>query len=144
MTDKFWAWLLLTFLATIAGSLLYMAFQKVEPTAGGVSLGNEYRSTSTFYLNSADRLIVSGPGALGSVVITEANTAEMDLFDVTTTNQNLRAATITSSSAWIAHFGASATAGTYVFDSSFYYGLYLDVGGTAATNPTSTLTYRAN
>nr|AKH46996.1 hypothetical protein [uncultured marine virus] len=107
---------------------------------GSVQQGSEYHSVITGGgITDPDGLLKTGGGALGSVVITGANTGLLDFYNATTTDVGARAASKTTSSLWVASIPASLAAGTYTFDAIFYDGLYVQVSGTL---PTSTITYR--
>lgn len=108
---------------------------------GSVTQGNEYMSTTTRSFNGTAltnfTVLRNIPGALGSVVITGANTGILRIHDATTTNALLRTNTATTT---LADFPASTAAGTYTFDVVANYGLvYEIVSGNA---PTSTITWR--
>lgn len=105
---------------------------------GSVMVSGEYRSTTTRAYNGVGivnlSVLNSNPGTLGSVVITGAGAGVINLYDGTSTVTNLAWPTTT-----IATIPASAAAGTYTFDLSYYKGLIIEVTG---TTPTSTITYR--
>lgn len=108
---------------------------------GGGSIGNvPFMATSTGETAEIASIAVlkSSWGTLGSVVLTGANTGEIYLYDATTTNNNLRKGTATSSIT-IAHFDSSATVGNYDFNSVLNNGLIVEVVGTA---PTTTITFK--
>lgn len=113
-------------------------------TVGSVAAGgNEYQATSTApnsvygAFTSGARLLKTGQGALGSVIITGAGAGVLNFYDATTTVISQR---ITSTSTvLIASIPASAAAGTYTFDAEFTDGLIVDIQGTM---PTTTITYR--
>lgn len=105
---------------------------------GSVPLGGEYHSTTTRTVAgialTSPTVLNTGPGALGSVVITGAGTGVINVYDGTTTTSHSDSATTT-----IATIPASAAAGTYTFDALYYKGLIIEIVGSAAT---STITYR--
>jgi hypothetical protein len=105
---------------------------------GSVNTFNEYHSSTTRnYIGTAMpnlSVLVNGPGALGSVVITGAGAGYINLFDATSTKTNTEWGTTT-----IASIPISAVAGTYTFDVSFQKGLLVEIIG---TTPTSTITFR--
>lgn len=112
-----------------------------EPSFGGVNIANEYHATTTIKNSTnVDTLISTGSGTLGSVIITTAGNTSFDLFDATTTDVTKRATTQSTSTIMIASFPASATVGTYTFDTVFTKGLFFDV--TAGTLGTTTITFR--
>lgn len=114
---------------------------KEEFTAGSVSVSNEYIATSTGETSGGTApqiLLKSGLSTLGQVTITGAATGEMYIYDATTTNNDLRISTATTSITRV-HFPASTVAGTYVFDAQFNNGIFIETIGTA---PTTTILYR--
>lgn len=108
--------------------------------SGSVTDGQGYMgtttSTGTFTSPSTVR---TGAGIFGSVVITGAATGIVNIYDATTTNISLRAASKATSTLVLATFPASAAAGTYTFDRNFNDGLIIDVIG---TSPTTTVTWK--
>lgn len=136
---------LLGVIAVVLVSLLL--FKGDNPVSlGSVNRANEYFATSTapntvYGARSADFLAIEGSGALGSIVISGAGTAGINVFDATTTNITLRAASMSTSSILIASVPPSAAAGTYTFDTLYEVALYIDIEG-AGNAPTTTITYR--
>ncbi len=120
--------------------LVVNVFLTPKQTDASVSRFAEYQGTTTRAFNGTAmanlQLIQSGPGTLGSVVITGAGTGVINFYDATSTGPHSDYATTT-----IATFPASTAAGTYTFDVLFTRGLVYEIVGTAAT---STVTYRAN
>lgn len=118
-------------------------------TLGSVSATNEYQATSTapnavYGALTADALIRTGRGSLGSVVVTGAAAGVLNFYDATSTNvQNGRAAAMSTSTILIASLPASIAAGTYVFDAEFTNGLYIELEH-SGTMPTTTVTWRPN
>lgn len=133
----------------VAGMLLVSAFfwgwflkpQPVPELQGAVVIGGEYQSTSTNYKSTNSTVLCSGGGALGSVVITGANTGIISFYNVTTTNLNLRTDQKPTSTILLPEIPTSAAAGTYTFDVVAPIGLWMDISG---AKPTSTITYRCN
>ena len=134
----------------VAGLLVAITFavlvlQQPRDVQGSARPGDEYTATSTGNSMfgstiSGDTLIKTGYGALGSVIITGANTGVFSIYDATTTDVNLRTGQKATSTILLASFPASVAAGTYTFDVTYTYGLYIDYNaGVAAT---STITYR--
>lgn len=126
-------------------ALSYIVFQPAQPSLGSVNRANEYIATSTAGSASvgaftASRLIQTGAGALGSVVITGANTGVINFYDATTTNISSRTGQSSTSSIHIASIPASLVAGTYTFDVAYTDGLYVDI--VSGTAPTTTITFR--
>jgi len=118
--------------------------KEVNPT-GSVSQANEYMATSTaanavYGALTTDKLLKTGQGALGSVVITGANTGIMNFYNATTSNVLARTNNIATSTILMASIPASAAAGTYTFDVAFTTGLLLELeSGNMAT---ATVTFR--
>ncbi len=133
----------------IAGSLLltalaFVLFQGTRPVQGSITPTQEYTATTTAANSvygatvTTGRLIRTGQGALGSIVITGANTGIVNIYNATTTDATKR---ITATSTILmASIPASAVAGTYTFDVGYTDGLYIDL--VSGTMPTSTVTYR--
>ena len=108
---------------------------------GGVTVGNEYTSTSTIHSAiTSNQLIREGWGSLGSVVITGAGTSAFTLYDATSTDFSTNPKRSTST-ALLATIPASLAAGTYTFDVTYTTGLFVYYD-TVATAVTSTITYR--
>ena len=109
-------------------------------TVGSVSRFSEYTSTTTKTFNGTSlatpSVLVLGPGTLGSITITGANTGVINIYDGTSTVTNKQTGTTT-----LATIPASTVAGTYTFDSLFTNGLVIEEIGLV---PTSTITYRQN
>lgn len=122
---------------------LYALFTE-QPWKAGASnfVGNDYEATSTknaIGTTLTDRLLKTGNGSFAQVVVTGAAAGQFTLYDATTTNTSLRAASMSTSSLKSWNFPASIVAGTYTFDTEFTYGLFLD---TESTAPTSTVMWR--
>lgn len=144
-------------LATLGGVLAGLALlltsllgQTVNPTTpetvfGGVTVGNEYRATSTaasatYGAWTTGRLVKTGTGSLGTIIITGANTGVINVYDATTTSVLKRATSKATSTILVASFPASTAAGNYVFDVEIKDGLYIDL--VSGLMPTTTITYR--
>lgn len=115
--------------------------QKKVSVFGGVNRGNEYIATSTRAANIGTSIgnpitLCATPGALGSVVITGANTGVINFYDGTSTAAHSDYATTT-----LATIPASTVAGDYIFDVVAIRGLVMETLGTVAT---ATVTYRCN
>ncbi len=128
----------------VLGALVFAYFSFIpRDSQASVSVTDEYMATSTAANASlgaftGSRKLVTGPGTIGSVVITGANTGVFSLIDATTSDATQR---ITATSTiLIASFPASTAAGTYTFDVAFKDGLYLYVD--SGSMATSTITYR--
>jgi len=133
----------LAVVALLLGGLLSMTVQDLS--LGSVAVSSEYQATST--AESADRgafigsrVIKTGHGTLGSVMITGAATGIVYLYDATTTDATARASSKATTTMLIAEFPASTAEGTYVFDVSFKDGLYFDLA--SGVMPTTTVTFR--
>lgn len=117
-----------------------------EHQLGSVNQANEYLATSTAASTvygatiTGDTLIKTGQGALGSVVITGANTGVINFYNATTTNVSARTGNTATSTILLASIPASAAAGTYTFDVFYTTGLYVDIE--SGNMPTTTITYR--
>lgn len=112
-----------------------------NPTFGSIAQNEAYYSTTTTSKTGVAianyALLKNGPGLLGSVVIANAGSAQMLLYDATTSNPSLRTNTATTV---LASIGAGATQNTYVYDSTFNYGLIVEY---LTSNPgTSTITWK--
>lgn len=133
-------------LALILGGMLETLQHPTPPVLGSVALYNEYTATSTAAneaygaLITGDKLIRTGSGTLGSVVVLGANTGIINIYDATTTSVLARAANRATSTILIASIPASMAAGTYTFDVSYRDGLYFDL--VSGVMPTTTVTYR--
>lgn len=102
----------------------------------------EYQGTTTSTGNFAvDQLVQTGPGTLGSIVITGAAAGTINIYDATTSNITLRAPSMSSSTILKATMPVSAAANTYTFDVLLSNGLFVN---TVGTMPTTTITYRPN
>lgn len=132
-------------LSVLIGAILFgfVIFTQDTPlnNFGSVNRGNEYHSTTTRAYPATSltdpTVLCSTPGALGSVVVTGANTSIINFYDATTTGPHSDHATTT-----VATLPASLAAGTYTFDVLVTRGLVFDQdGGTLAT---TTITYRCN
>ena len=125
-------------IALVVAGVYFFNLKSDDQTFQGVTVGNEYTATSTpSDMNLADGLIREGWGTLGSVIITEAGTAEYWLLNATNSLANTDVAT---STVLLGIVPASLAAGTYTFDVIYTDGLYLDVI-TAGTG-TSTISHR--
>lgn len=127
-------------------SALYIAWLLPQLTAGSVIVGSEYNATSTAASSvygaqtAGNKVLKTGYGSLGSVVVTGANTGIINLYNATTTNVNLRVPGTPTSTILIASIPASMAAGTYTFDATFNHGLLLDL--VSGAMPTTTITWR--
>lgn len=127
-----------------AGAIVLLAlvllFKNTQSTHASVSQGSEYQGTTTTQGSwLADGLLKTTGGALGSVVITGANTGVINIYDATTSDPSKRLASLSSSTILIATIPTNALAGTYTFDRLLFYGLVVNIVGTV---PTTTITFR--
>lgn len=132
----------------IGVSFIFLGGQSVA--LGSVSQTDEYIATSTAGNSlqgafTTSRVVKTGVGTFGSVVITGANTGIIAFYDATTTDATKRASSMATSTIFLGAIPASAAAGTYTFDVRFSNGLFVDrnpqdLGGGAF--PTTTITYR--
>jgi hypothetical protein len=138
---------------TVGVAIVVMAFvsafgiltYNTRTAFGSVSVTDEYNATSTaastvYGAFTTGRLIRTGTGSLGSVVITGANTGIINFYNATTSSVLLRTGQKASSTILMASVPASAAAGDYVFDSLYTDGLLVILEG--GIMPTTTITYR--
>lgn len=125
---------------TIALLALILLFKQSAPVYGSVSQGSEYQGTTTTQGSwLSDGQVKTSNGALGSVVVTGANTGVINIYDATTSDPTKRAASLSSSTILVASIPTNAVAGTYTFDRLLFYGLLVNIVGTV---PTTTITFR--
>ncbi len=122
----------------------YLLINQDSPL-GGVTVGNEYNATSTAANSvygglTTDKLLKTGWGSFGSVIITGANTGIVNFYNATTSNVLARTNQTATSTILIASIPASTTAGTYIFDVVFTDGLLLELE--SGNMPTTTVTWR--
>ena len=127
------------FLATIGGigfiAILLLFGSKGNTPLGSVQRANEYFATTTDSSLSSWKLIKSGTGVLGSVVVSLTSNAGLNLYDATTTVNGGVYGTTT-----LAAFNTT-TAGTYTFDVNFQKGLVIETISAVGIAST-TVTYR--
>lgn len=130
----------------IAVTLAMLVLQTPQNAYGSIRVGDELFATSTAAnavygaTITGDTLIKTGTGALGSVIITGANTGIINFYNATTSNVSARTGNTATSTILLASFPASAAAGTYTFDVVYTTGLLVELeSGLMAT---STITYR--
>jgi len=121
----------------ISGTVWYKLLSRIGGQTGSVAVSNEYNATTTDsnWNSSAGKLIKTGSGTLGSVVVTLSSNAPLYLYDATTTGPHSDHPTTT-----LAAF-SSTTAGTYTFDVSFMRGLIV-VGQSSVGVASTTITSR--
>lgn len=106
---------------------------------GSVVQSSEYQSTTTYVGFTNRPVLITGPGTLGSVIITGTTTGQMYLYDATTTNVNLRTGNLSTTTITIASFMPGEPVGVYTFDTRFQNGLLLDWQSPIGT---TTITFR--
>lgn len=125
--------------------LFFSPSSSLRTNFGSVSFGNEYQSTTTSPTSGltsfsattgAYKVLQTGSGTLGSVVVTLGSNAPLRIYDATSTVTNTQWATTT-----LADFKTTATAGTYTFDVIFQKGLLVETVSTVGIAST-TITYR--
>lgn len=103
---------------------------------GSVTAGNEYNSTTTsptFAVAPAFKLLKTGSGTLGSLIVTlSASGGVINIYDATTTTNGAIYGTTTLAKV------STATAGTYVFDTVFNRGLLVETVGSNIGSTTIT------
>jgi len=132
--------------ALLIGIVVGGIWFKPESTFSSVAVSNEYISTTTaaniLYCNTVtgDKLLKTGQGAFGSVVLLGLNTGNWHLYDATTTSVLKRTGQKATTTILIATFPTSLAANTYTFDIQFTDGLLLELD--SGSMPTSTITWR--
>jgi len=130
----------------IAVTLAMLVLQNPREAGASIRSGDEYTATSTAANSlygatiTGDRLIKTGYGSLGSVIITGANTGVINFYNATTSNVLRRTGNTATSSILLASFPASVAAGTYTFDVTYTDGLLVELD--SGVMSTSTITYR--
>lgn len=111
-------------------------------TLGSIGDGQAYNATSTsdwgIATVGAFKLLKSGSGVLGSVVITNATAGSFNIYDATTTVNGGQGAFYSTTT--LSKIGASVAAGTYTYDVSFNKGLIIEFQSTNIAS--STITWR--
>lgn len=131
-------------LAVLIASVAVVVWN-TSPSLASVSMTDEYIATSTAANSvyggfTSGRVLKTGTGTFGSVVITGANTGIVNFYNATTSNVNQRTGQKASSTILMASIPASAAAGTYTIDGLFTDGLLVVLEG--GNMPTTTITYR--
>lgn len=137
---KLFVALIVIYAILAVSAVLFGTRQNIHPQFGSVTQSNEYHATTTdANFGTLPKLIQTGTGALGSVIIEGATEgANLKIYDATTSNITLRGNTSTSS-IQIANFITTSLGGTYTFDIILQYGLLIEAGsGIASTS----ITYR--
>lgn len=125
--------------ATGIGSVIYTVSQNRIAPLGSVAQSGEYNYLSTYtklgvpaITGQVTSIKSNSSGTLGSIVITGAVAGALKFMDATSSTD--------VSSTTIVVIPASAAAGTYTLDTSFFRGLIME--GTPGLIPTSTITHR--
>jgi hypothetical protein len=131
--------------AMIITALFFSSYQEARVAQGATIQGNDYQATSTgaastYGAFTGSRLIKTGYGSFGNVVVTGANTGIVNFYDATTTDITLRTGNKSTSSILITTLPASMAANDYIFDVALSNGLYLEL--VSGIMPTTTVTYR--
>jgi len=130
-------WSIVVILGAIALTA-FLIFQNAQTAVGSVDFESAgYMSTSTDSNFSAGtgKLLKTGSGILGSVVVTLGSSAPLVIYDATTTIHTDSATTT------LVNFKTTATAGTYTFDVTFNKGLLI-VGASSVGMASSTVTWK--
>lgn len=132
--------LLSAIIVLIIGAIAVELKKTPAEITGGGGLG-DFTSTSTNLWTAVplNKVLRTGSGTLGRVVITVAPQTAFIIYDATTTNSSLRASIGTTSLNTLAVFPASATVGTYDFDAVYRNGLLFTSTGIVGT---STILYK--
>lgn len=127
---------------TIVLSIFAFTFyvKNTSQVQGSVAIANDYIATSTRQAVTGQVMqsyivLDSTNGALGSVIVTGANTGVINFYDGTTTSAHSDYATTT-----LFVIPASLVAGTYTVDARFTRGLIFEL--VSGLMPTTTITYR--
>jgi hypothetical protein len=129
-------------LAVVAALTIIVFSGSTFQTHGSVEESNEYFATTTGSLQTpAERTIKTGPGALGSVVLTGAMPGNIMFYNATTSNVLLRTGQKPTTTITIAEVAGSAEENTYTYDVAFTDGLLM-ITSAVPTAPTSTITWR--
>lgn len=124
---------ILLILILIATTVIgYLLWNKGEDNFSGVSVSDEYQSTSTLKMTNTEvkaaefnQLIASsthGLVTLGSVIVASTTDATAYLFDATSTD-----AIVNGDQRHITIIPSSTPAGTYVYDTELRYGLAIQL-----------------
>jgi|GEM_PF-4175832 hypothetical protein len=126
--------------------VLVLVASQVPRADANTALGGEYAPVGTGYSTTTSplfnlpakvSLIKSGRGSFGSVNVLETGSGggDFEFYDATTTNINLRASSMASSSIFLGSIPNDATAREYAFDIALNNGLVMVYtgGGTVAT-----------
>lgn len=84
-------------------------------------------TNATTWTTNVPKLVKNGPGTLSRVIVFKSSNAEVNLYNATTTNINLRTGGVATSTILLGSIGAGATSGTYNFNEQFGTGLIVEV-----------------
>lgn len=131
--------------AMIITALFFSFYNQTHVALGSTIQGNDYQATTTagssvYGSITGSKLIKTGYGSLGTVVITGANTGIVNIYDATTTDITKRTGNTATATILIASLPASLTTGDYVFDTALSWGLYVDL--VSGIMPTTTIAFR--
>lgn len=140
--EKTYAAALIAVLAVFVAFLFciqHVGLSSPKASFGSVTQGSEYHSAVTDATFSVAKLMQTGVGTLGSVVIPAGTLGgTLKIYDATTTNIALRN-NVATSTITVASFVTGAPGGTYTFDALLYNGLMIEAGAGVAS---TTITYR--
>lgn len=148
MTNTLNRFLVAIVLLAVIG-LFSLTLQAPRGAQGSVTVGNSYLSTTTPSVADMTNLCPTPgglasttTGTLGSVNVLEAGVGTLTIYDATTTDVNLRAATYSTSSIRLADFPTAPTEASYHFDIEFKRGLLVDYTTTGTGVSSTTISYR--
>ena len=126
----------------VIGAVVLSSKTRTGVSLGSVNVANEYQSLFMHPATSGTSgTLCSNSGALGSIVVTGANTAVLNFYSATTSNSGIRTVTATSSLTRLASLPAATAAGTYTYDVRAPLGIIWESSATTLV-PTTTITYR--
>jgi len=114
------------------GINIYKIYNPVEIPYSGVTVGNEYVSTSTASMVIADTVLTSRVSTLGSVIVTGVSSGNWAIWNATSTTD--------TASTTLTTFDTTSINGTYTFDAVMDRGISLQLG--AGYDGNAVITYR--
>lgn len=134
---------LLTLIMVVAIGVLLFTKSDIPPINFGGSAGEPYMATTTYAGQPTLIYAKSGQGTLGRITITKAGagTGLNYIYDATTTDANLRATSMATTSIILAAWPGNLAAGDYTFDELFINGLIIE-NNTGTSVGSSTITWR--
>lgn len=128
------------FIAVLLGTLYRGVNKNTEQFISiGSVMGVPYKATTTHDFGSVavggSKVLKTGSGLLGSLVITNSTAGSLNFYDATTTVNGGVYGTTT-----LAKIGASLAAGSYIFDVAFSKGLIVEFQSTNVAS--GTITYQ--